>query len=586
MKKQKEMKNKKKQFKKSSGITLIALVITIVVLIILATVSINMILNDDGIIGAAELAKELQEIAGIKEEAELTKLDLELRSSTEEGIEVNKDTLLQALKNNFEGSTIEEDEDKVIVHNGKYEIIVDDDLNITVQRHEEITIIIGNIELDKEEIPVTLTGDTEEVTITATLTNLDEKDLKWTTSDSNIAEIQGEGKTINVILKSKGEVTITATCGKYSASCKITVKKKGELNEGALLSDWNPEKVKAIISEDNVTVPVPIGYTYSMVEEERSVSTGFVIKKGTNGAAEDVNEFVWVPVSDASFNEMFATSSSGALYLSGQSGTAGVKTEYYSKLRIRAGDSYTLTKPGDSSGVREPDLLTSYDKDSNAVEAGYTNKADMAQGFVDDYKNMRESIKKYKGFYIGRYELTGTVDNPTVQSGAVLTASSSQAGNWYRLYKACRNVAKQGETVTSTMIWGCQWDETMNWLKNTKFKNDKDAVDTDSKTWGNYSNSSENAAVKDKDGKNAYGSPQITGYSKEYWSANNICDLAGNYYEFTQEANSADFRIYRGGYYHEYGYTGSSSPASGRSNGDPLRVYSYGSTRATLYVNP
>ena len=341
------------------------------------------------------------------------------------------------------------------------------------------------------------------------------------------------------------------------------------------------ENVTMVKSEDNQEVPVPRGYVASTIEGEKSVSTGFVIKKGDNGAAtEGVNEFVWVPVSEESFNEMFATESCKL------SGKTGVKTEYYSKLRIINGFNavnYTATKPGDASGTREPDLATTHDDDSTATLAGYANLAAMAQGFVDDYKNMRESIKKYGGFYIGRYELSGTVDNPTVQSGEVLTALSSQAGNWYGLYKASKNVAKEGEKVTSTMIWGCQWDETMDWIKNTKFKGNSSAIDLDSSSWGNYSSSSGDAALTKEDGTNAYGSPQKSGYSKEYWSANNICDLAGNCFEFTQEAHSSMSRVLRGGSMRsmDTGY-----PATGRNNTDPKQVNGFYSTRVTLYINP
>ena len=56
---------------KEKGITLIALVITIVVLIILATISINMVLGDDGIIQKAEKSKELYQNAAKDEETQL-----------------------------------------------------------------------------------------------------------------------------------------------------------------------------------------------------------------------------------------------------------------------------------------------------------------------------------------------------------------------------------------------------------------------------------------------------------------------------------------------------------------------------------
>ena len=53
------------------GITLVALVITIVILIILATVSINVVLGEGGLIQRAQQAKELTEQAALGEQQEL-----------------------------------------------------------------------------------------------------------------------------------------------------------------------------------------------------------------------------------------------------------------------------------------------------------------------------------------------------------------------------------------------------------------------------------------------------------------------------------------------------------------------------------
>ena len=88
------------------------------------------------------------------------------------------------------------------------------------------------------------------------------------------------------------------------------------------------------------------------------------------------------------------------------------------------------------------------------------------------------------------------------------------------------------------MIYGNQWDEVMDWLVDTQGKTDYE-VNTDSSTWGNYSNSSGAAAVE------GAGELQDSGHS-DAWSANNIYDLAGNYRDFTQEARNTDHRASRG----------------------------------------
>ena len=63
-----------KMYNKERGITLIALVITVVILIILATVSINVVLGEGGLIQRAQQAKELTEQAALEEQQGLNSL--------------------------------------------------------------------------------------------------------------------------------------------------------------------------------------------------------------------------------------------------------------------------------------------------------------------------------------------------------------------------------------------------------------------------------------------------------------------------------------------------------------------------------
>ena len=72
------MKEEKKKSKikktKEKGITLIALVITIVILIILATVTLNVVLGEGGLIDRAQQAKDLTEQAALEEQEGLNSL--------------------------------------------------------------------------------------------------------------------------------------------------------------------------------------------------------------------------------------------------------------------------------------------------------------------------------------------------------------------------------------------------------------------------------------------------------------------------------------------------------------------------------
>ena len=96
----------------------------------------------------------------------------------------------------------------------------------------------------------------------------------------------------------------------------------------------------------------------------------------------------------------------------------------------------------------------------------------MAENMKSDYEEMIASLEKYKGFYIGRYELTANGEK---------TGATQTDVDWYTLYKNCTTLAT-GTKVKTRMIWGLQWDATCNWLDNSGFSI------TDSSTWGNYSN--------------------------------------------------------------------------------------------------
>ena len=294
-----------------------------------------------------------------------------------------------------------------------------------------------------------------------------------------------------------------------------------------------------------------------------SVKHGLVIKDEQN------NEWVWVPVPDVTV--MCDTLNNTEYTLCGTTGETAVKAKLYSKTMTIGTDSNKRTisrgTPG-TTDYREPDLVVGDDGIGyDAKEKYYKtilgktgNKEQLAQLFADEYKAMIKSVSKYGGFYIGRYELSGTVTEPTEKPGKTLTKT-----DWYNLYNACSSSKLQAsDKVKTQMIWGCQWDVTMNWLISSGAKT-SDEVNKNSSTWGNYRNY--NTANNYTEGTAGYeknaGSQQNTG-SSENWKANNIYDLAGNVEEWTQEAYDTLYRANRGGTYNN---VGSNIPASVRYNG-------------------
>ena len=353
------------------------------------------------------------------------------------------------------------------------------------------------------------------------------------------------------------EATGKVTLAKVPVGTKAS--KNGTIN-GEEGNSNNPTIPKNYIPIDTATSTWGDGST---APSQDSVKHGLVIKDEKN------NEWVWVPVPDVTV--MCDTSNTTEYTLCGTTGDTAVTTNKYSKSGIISGK--TRITPGTTSDFREPDLVvgsgTEYDASDTSSDTYYKTilgktgtKEQLAQLFADEYKAMIESVSKYGGFYIGRYELSGTVTEPTEKPGKTLTNT-----DWYNLYNACRSSKLQAsDKVKTQMIWGCQWDVTMNWLISSGAKT-SDEVNKDSSTWGNYNNY--NAANNYTEGTAGYeknaGSPQNTG-SSENWKANNIYDLAGNVWEWTQEAVGTDGRADRGGNYRS---SGSSCPASDRNSGYP-----------------
>ena len=344
--------------------------------------------------------------------------------------------------------------------------------------------------------------------------------------------------------------------------------KKGNSNNPTIPEGYIPINTETSSWGDGTSAPT-----------QDSVDHGLVIK----GDSDD-NEWVWIPVDETTLATMCNTSNETDYTLCGTSGETAVKTKLYSSTITIGKDSntktITRTTPGTTTDpyYREPDLVvgsgTGHDATYyNTILGENGTKEELAQLFVDEYKEMIESIRKYGGFYIGRYELS--------EAGVQKNQPTLTNTNWYNLYAKCKSL-NASDKVETQMIWGCQWDVTCNFIAN---KGDKKDI-TDSRTWGNHSNSEGDAKVivtENGTETKKYGSKQNTGYS-EYWKANNIYDLAGNCWEWTQEADSRGYRAYRGGGFSVV--SGSNLPASGRSYDGGVPGYgsnSYGS-RPTLII--
>ena len=123
------------------------------------------------------------------------------------------------------------------------------------------------------------------------------------------------------------------------------------------------------------------------------------------------------------------------------------------------------------------------------------------------------------------------------------------------------------------MIWGNQWDQICRFIKAYGNKVNLD----DSRTYGNYTNS-EGAALTNS-GSSVWNN--TTGIRNEVWKINNMYDLAGNCWEWTQEASYSVSRAIRGGCYYANGQDYS---VLARSNFNCTDLNSGVSTRPVLYI--
>lgn len=172
---------------------------------------------------------------------------------------------------------------------------------------------------------------------------------------------------------------------------------------------------------------------------------------------------------------------------------------------------------------------------------------------IEDYIKMMGSIAKNKGFFVARFE--AGKEGETVVSKRNATVYNIGWGNGISSPGTNGAVAKaenmytveEGYEITSTLIYGTQWDAIMAW------------IDSAYKT----SNCAENSFVRDSTGKGNYSNSLALCGSSDNYRIKNIYDLAGNVWEWTLEANDTRFRVMRGG---SYGRSGAESPASSRTS--------------------
>lgn len=264
-----------------------------------------------------------------------------------------------------------------------------------------------------------------------------------------------------------------------------------------------PEGFKHVCREWHyANLPIPEGYKYVCGEW----NNGFVIKRCSDGS-----EFVWIPV--ASLN------SNGTLN----------ETSFNQKFWRR-----------------------NYQNDKFF-------KGKFHETLEGELALQLESVNKYGGFYISRYEISRNKEtgNPQSVKGKL---------PWVHVdFNEAKKVAamlERSDTITSHLTFGAEYDSMLEWFIKTEAKTYREVVMV-SKKW------EEQEIIP------------ITGSQEE--CVNNIYDL-GNLCEWTQEQgchdinNNAIYRVVRGGS-PDWEY-----PIADRTRLYPDNIFSCVGFRAALYI--
>ena len=307
--------------------------------------------------------------------------------------------------------------------------------------------------------------------------------------------------TVTVGEKVNGNYPVTVYEGSVADETKTVA--TGTLTENGTINNWSEStggnssgstgEKRAPIPEGFYAVGGSIdeGFVISDNKEDEGKGTSYEVAKTLKG-----NQFVWVPVENFSEfvrHDFGKQGIADANFIS----TSWTTSKYYEPV----GDGVTV--------------------DTTASES------------IQEAQKMYKSVKDNGGFYIGRYEVGKDNSNKVVSKQGATVYNNIKWGNSVtnetggtvaeaRAFDTANNYK-----VTSTLVYGVQWDAVMRWISKdstlSKYLKDSTGV-------GNYS---------DSDSTN---NPAKTGATENY-QMKNIYDMAGNVYEWTMEAYNTSYRV-------------------------------------------
>ena len=284
-------------------------------------------------------------------------------------------------------------------------------------------------------------------------------------------------------------------------------------------------------------VPIPEGYIVSENSDENIVNKGLVISDSRG------NEYVWISCTvDSSSNKLQYKRTEWGVEKDGTDNSRAIKDE----LTLKDID-VTYSKTDTDNGINE----------------------EISKEIVAQINAEKESIKKYGGYYIGRYEVGK--DNKT----AVIKAEQEPYVNikWSKAYELAKGIGG-GEGATTYLCSSYSWDTAINFIQNTTGKNYATSIIGFNGNW-------KSQEVKDSSGKVI--KPVNTAQRLNTGLTTALCniyDMGGNVGEFTTELNpgTSETVVLRGGI-SIFNY-----PAGYRCDVSSGSANSYYGFRATLFL--
>ena len=256
---------------------------------------------------------------------------------------------------------------------------------------------------------------------------------------------------------STAEVPIVIN-GKYNieVSYNDEIFEKFDVN----ITECEVEKYSSICNEnttlniDGYEVVIPAGFAYGVTDNVKSVNNGLVITDSVdeNGNSNG-NEFVYVPIDKT--NLTVGKTDKKMAKLSNEIDYTGVLYDFSGTTSEEMKDT-TISEPCDIRGIN----VNGYEKEK-------------IQG---EYNDMIAGMKKYGGFYVSRYEMTIENEMPMSKIAIYSTRGAYQTYSknaWYTFYSALKKYTNSNNSITSSMIWGSQYDAMLNFALEG---NDKEKV--------------------------------------------------------------------------------------------------------------